>query len=243
MSLTILHRRRLQYASSVENGKPIEETTLIDDPALRAYYQFKGNGNDYFGNYNAITANNVGYNAAGKFGRSATFNKLNSSYFRLPDAVTYNLTQTIVFWASITEEGFLYAKGSDSSDGWGMLLEVAGTTLKQYMVGVHTNGANYPFQSSTSPDIDLLNFNHYCIVCDFEAKQFILHLNGLAIKVIPMTTGVFKLRGTTDVFIGATKHTTSIQNFITGEISDWALFERRLTISEIQHLALGNPIA
>lgn len=240
-----MRRRLLGHTStSYGVGKPINQTSLINDPALRAYYQFQGNGNDYFGTYNAITANNVGYNSGGKFGRSATFSSATGSYFRLPDAITYNQTQTISFWAFIenqTTNFHLFGKGSDSTDGWGMnfrMTNSSATYVLEIVLGATVKTAFFSYGSG----FKLSEWKHYAIVVDFTNLDLALYVNGSLLMNLDFT-GVPPLRGTTDVYIGAAKLGTVFNPSMTGEISDWALFERRLTDSEIQHLALGNPIA
>lgn len=255
MILTDAIYGRKKIGSGYEGGGlPIGETALIDDPALRYYFQFANNDLDSSGNgYDAIDVKDVLYNPSGKFNRSAVFTRALQPYFRLPDAANYDLTLSYPFWLKFTEDttdSYSLAKG-DSGASWGFLFrrQNTGTGIYYAVVTLNASGGNAtqsniqfaPLNNANYPGFDFKQWHHYCPIVDFEAKIISLYVDGALITSAAIPSTNVKLRGSTGIYLGSGKLFGSML-YSDSEMADAALFQRRLTDSEIAHLALGNPI-
>src|SRR5690606_9572658 len=127
-------------------------------------------------------------------------------------------------------------KGSDSSGGWGLMFYTdTGNTRCTLIIATltATGVANSTATSYTIPsDFNISDNHHYALIVDFETDNLEIHIDGEPVSILNFGTLRVRLRGNADVYIGAARAQSSILQ-ATSELSDYGLFERRLTNSEI----------
>jgi hypothetical protein len=234
--------RTLTNNESIKLSKRI--TPISDQPwyissDMKFYLKFNNNLNDQTGVYSDGVGNNILYNSglSNNLGLDSAIFNGTSSYIQMPDTAFYADTQTVSFWAkSNSLNSVFYTLGSDiNGGGWGL---VVGHTLSASSVGLVT-ASPIANNNYTGPDIKSMNeWFHMALVYDNTLDVSRTYVNGILIA--SKSLGVSNLlRGSSKVAIGRNAAGTP-SGYTNGEIADFAVIKRVLTVSEIQ--SLQKPI-
>jgi hypothetical protein len=231
--------------SNIESIKLSTRITPISDQPwylasdMKFYLKFNNNLNDQTGFYNNGVANNILYNSglSNNLGLDSAIFNGTSSYIQMPDTAFYADTQTVSFWAkSNSLTSVFYTLGSDiNGGGWGL---VVGHTLSGSSIGLVTAS---PVVNNNYTGVDIKSMNewfHMALVYDNTLDVSRTYVNGSLIA--SKSLGVSNLlRGSSKVAIGRNA-AGAPSGYTNGEIADFAVIKRVLTLSEIQ--SLQKPI-
>jgi len=203
---------------------------------LKFYLKLDADSNDYNTAYNG-TPTDIIHSTSSSNGFPIDTAKFNGSTSKitLPDAATYNDSQTIVCWikSNNTTGGGFYSKGSDASDGWGLALKHTLSVIGMQAVTL-TPTAGWSYSVNDSKKIG--EYFHFAFTYNNTTDIFAMWINGIKIGETTKAGSLF--RGSTNVFIGVLRLSTGYTNYLNGEVADFAVIKRVLTDLEITSLQM-----
>lgn len=218
-------------------------TSLLSDGNLQAYYKFETGAltTDSTANARTLTNNGTVGETTGKYGIAADFGSANSSkYFSKNTALglTWHGAKSISCWFKISAQ---IASGT-----WSIFELFTTNTSGEHGIVYDYNGGTrrlrwIRYKQVTVESTDAVNYNitlstdtWYHIVCTYDGTTMQMYLNGLLVGSASSTanasagTGVY----TDGVDIGS----TGTGGYLSGVVDDLAVFNRLLTIEEVETL-------
>lgn len=218
-------------------------TSLLSDGNLQAYYKFETGAltTDSSSNARTLTNNGTVGETTGKYGIAADFGSSNSSkYFSKNTALglTWHGAKSISCWFKISAQ---IASGT-----WSIFELFTTNTSGEHGIVYDYNGGTrrlrwVRYKQVTVESTDAVNYNitlstdtWYHIVCTYDGTTMQMYLNGLLVGSASSTanasagTGVY----TDSVAIGS----TGTSGYLSGVVDDLAVFNRLLTIEEVETL-------
>ncbi len=219
------------FTTLATSGKRLHEQTWYNPLDIQFYLKLDFDTVDYNSKYTGVPTN-IKFNAPGAFPFvSASFNGV-SSKITLPNAATYNDTQTIVFWAKLnTSVGTFYSKGSDSSGGWGVLLQHVNDRVEVNVVTLNPAAGYW----HSIPDIKAdFQWFHFAFVYNNTTDIISEYVDGIKIGQKQIAGSLF--RGNNDVILGVRHTSATFIQYLNGGMADFAVIKRVLTDTEILSL-------
>lgn len=193
---------------------------IFSDSSIIATYQLNSNGNDLGNIYNSTTVTNVTYDT-GRFTAAASFDGANSE---MDTSIAQSAlgTASFSFWAfPRSGTGSVFGK-RDTTANTGILgFKMDGAGNMEFAIG---NGTD--FSSSVSTTYTVNSWSHYVGV--IGTTNIKVYKDGSLVADVPHTGFV----GTGNLFLG----TSGISEHFDGMIEQFRVFNRELTLEEVQTL-------
>jgi len=236
--------------SSNDDSNPDPAEPTIPTNGLVAWYPFNGNANDLSGNnLNAnvvgatLTADkNNGVSKAYDFDvANASFGNQNDEIF-IPYSPLMNVSNITVsvwlnprsyYWSgnpssSTIINRFQYGYSTPNGQTWGIIFDQ--TSVTGFIVG--TDGTGSSDAVANSP----LALNQWQnIVMTYNGIQIKLYINGV-LKATTNYSGAMNTLGNSGISIGESNQANGYWNHTDGKIDNVGIWNRELTLSEIQQL-------
>ena len=230
------------------NSTPSEPT--IPTNGLIAWYPFNGNVNDLSGNnLNAnvvgatlTTDRNNGASKAYDFDvANATFGNQNDEIF-VPYSPLMNVNNITVsvwlnprsyYWSgnpssSTIINRFQYGYSTPNGQSWGIIFDESSVT--GFIVGTDGTGGS---DAVVNNPLALNQWHH--IVMTYNGNQIKLYINGI-LKATTNYSGAMNTLGNSGISIGESNQANGYWNHTEGKIDNVGIWNRELTLSEIQQL-------
>lgn len=221
-------------------AKELNNTYLVDDSNLQGYWRLESDGTDTSSNSYTLTGVNTPAHAAGLFGNGFDAESTTPTYYYIADASCANLkitgSFTLLAWVkpeSLSASGTVISKDPGSATG-GYSLTVLSTGAVRV---VYRDGTDTQLLDSNTGWVATGGWYFVAGVFDTTANTLTVYSNGQYKVETGNTTDP---ADTTENFAIGVRYTGTASPF-DGIIDDAAVFDRALSVDELNSLYRGSP--